>query len=267
MLDYFELNTNKIMRDHKFNLELVKKAGEIMMNVPENFETVNKSIVGDIVTQRDIEIDKFLIDEISKKYPTDSFITEETHNNKADWEKADGPTWIIDPIDGTVAYRYSGGSHTSISAAFADGGEILQGYVYNPFTDELYEAQKGKGSKLNGKKITTKDERGFPICVANNNYVNDDMINIIKTFQKVDPEFWLWVQGSAALSLAEVGAGRQDLHVHNFLKPWDMAAGRLIAEEAGAKVCDFKGNPLKISTTEIVCGHERLVDKFLEVWD
>jgi myo-inositol-1(or 4)-monophosphatase len=152
--------------------------------------------------------------------------------------------WIIDPLDGTVNFAH-GIPICCISIGLEAHGELIMGCVFNPFMNELFFAEKGKGAFLNGKPITISKKAelesaclvtGFPYRWAK---IDIDPIPVFERFiRKGLPVRRL---GSAAIDLCWVACGRFDGFWEYNLNPWDIAAGYLIVEEAGGRISDFKG--------------------------
>ncbi len=176
--------------------------------------------------------------------------------------------WVIDPLDGTTNFIH-GYPAFSVSIALYDGGETVLGFVYDPLKKELFEAAKGDGAFLNGKKImVSKAERleeallgtGFPFSV--HRFIDP----YLATFKELFLESrGVRRAGSAALDLAHVAAGRLDGFWELYLKPWDMAAGALIVREAGGTVTDFFGGDGYLSAGHIVAAPEPVLEKIVDV--
>lgn len=204
-----------------------------------------------LVTNVDKEVEALVIKEIVSEYPEHSIIAEESgiHKKNKKYE------WFIDPIDGTTNFAHNYPCFC-VSIAFSVNGILRFGIVKNPATGELYTAIKGKGAKLNGKPISvSKIKRlkesllitGFPYdrkTSKTNNFKN--FCNLTMVTQGVRRD------GSAAMDLCYVAAGKADGYWELKLSPWDVAAGVLILEEAGGKITGFKGNKYNIYDKEIV---------------
>ena len=154
--------------------------------------------------------------------------------------------WIIDPIDGTINFA-NGIPICCVSIGVEQDGKMILGAVYNPFMNEMFIAEKGKGATLNGQKIQVSNKSdilssclvtGFPYQYLDTE--NGPLQIFEKLIRKAIPVRRL---GSAALDLCWTAAGRFDGFYEHKLQAWDSAAGFLIVEEAGGKVTDLKGNP------------------------
>jgi myo-inositol-1(or 4)-monophosphatase len=196
----------------------------------------------DLVTEMDRRSETFLLNEIRGRFPGHSIITEESGNLKGNIDKL----WYIDPLDGTVNYAH-GVPNFTVSLAYAENGAMQLGAVYDPTRDECFTAERGGGARLNGEPIRVSAARrlvnsllvtGFPYDIRTNPENNLDHYN----------RFNLLTQGvrrlgSAAQDLCYIAAGRLDGYWEIRIYPWDIAAGGLIAAEAGAVVTNLHGDP------------------------
>lgn len=224
----------KILKEHFGKLEMVKNKGAI-----------------DLVTEADIAAEKAIIDAIHASFPDHSIVAEEGGSYQGSPENC----WYIDPLDGTTNYAHNLGFFC-VSIAFYYKKEASVGIVLNPVNAELFIAAKGQGAQLNSRPINVSDKKtlqesllvtGFPY---NLNTILNRLItrfkNCLSTSQGVRR------LGSAALDLCYVACGRFDGFWEENLNPWDTAAGVLIAQEAGAKVTDFKNRPFHIGNKKIL---------------
>ena len=221
---------------------LARQAGQILFESYEKDHQVDFKGVIDLVTEVDHASEKFLISEISRQFPGHSFLAEESGASGAKSEHL----WIIDPLDGTVNYAH-GVPLFCVSIAYSYQGQVLLGAVYDPMRNEMFSGERGKGAWVNGRplKVTSVDTlqrslmvTGFPYDSWNaipNNF--DYFAKLGKLTQGVRR------LGSAAIDLCYIAAGRLDGYWELSLKAWDVAAGGLIAEEAGALVTNIKGEP------------------------
>ncbi|MBI4015204.1 MAG: inositol monophosphatase [Candidatus Aenigmarchaeota archaeon] len=187
-----------------------------------------------------------------------SFLGEETglQDKKTELE------WIVDPLDGTTNFSICN-PFFNVSIGLVKGGKPVMGVVYNPIIDELFTAVKGKGAFLNGKRIfaTKKEDFGMAILGFCTKIYNPEAAKLHTVFMDIKD---LRKMGSAALELCYVAAGRLDGFVSFYAKPWDIAAGILIAEEAGTKITDFKGKSIDVNTKTLVAAPQQMHRKILE---
>lgn len=194
----------------------------------------------DLVTDVDRRSEAFILEEIQRRFPSSRVLAEESGAQKGD----ECCIWYIDPLDGTVNYAH-GVPIFSVSIAYQENGVLRLGAVYDPLRDELFSAEAGKGAALNGEPIRVAGETdldqallvtGFPYDVRENPENNlDNFTNFVLETQGVRR------LGSAALDLCYVAAGRLDGFWEIRLNAWDVAAGGLIAREAGATVTNISG--------------------------
>ncbi len=205
-----------------------------------------------LVTEYDKASEKKIISAILERYPDHNILAEES----GQLQKSKSPfTWIIDPLDGTVNFAHNVPMFC-ISIAVAKANEIISAVVYHPLLQELFFAEKGMGAFLNGTPISvTQNDQlsgsllatGFPYNVDTNPH------HCIESFTKLQAQgIPIRRIGSAALDMSYVAAGRFDGYWEVSLHPWDMAAGKLLVEEAGGKVSHYDGSPHKIFCNETI---------------
>ena len=244
---------------------LARKAGAILRDGYSKEHQVNYKGVIDLVTEVDHQSEAFLLGEVRRDFPDHHIFAEESGIIRGN----DEHVWYIDPLDGTVNYAH----HIPIfcvSIAYASKGVLTLGAVYDPMRDELFLAERGKGATLNGQAVGVSSATelqksllvtGFPYDAWNTEQDNfDNFVKFAKLTQGVRR------LGSAALDLCYVAAGRFDGFWELSLKPWDVAAGGLICEEAGARVTNVKGEADYISPPQSVVAsavgiHKRMLDE------
>lgn len=218
---------------------------------------VNKKGTIDLVTEADLESEKAIIGIIQNAFPQHSILAEESGLNGGSAENR----WIIDPLDGTTNFAHELGIF-AVSIAFSHLDELILGFVLNPVSGELFTAENGKGAKLNGFSISvsTTKQVSESLLVTGFPYNHPDIIDaIMYRFSRCTAAAQgIRRLGSAALDLCFVACGRFDGFWEQNLKPWDTAAGALIAEEAGALVTDFSGNPYHVGQKEILATNNKI---------
>lgn len=191
----------------------------------------------DFVTATDIAISGFMREELKKLYPEIGFFSEEEKGELRD------PSWILDPIDGTTNYVY-GYNMSSISLALYQGGQVVFGVVYNPFTEETFTATLGGGAWVNGRRIWVK-KREFKDSIIEFGAGSTRKAEADLNFEMAKEIFKSCIDirriCSSALDLCFIADGRIDGYFEKVLKPWDIAAGALILEEAGGTITDYTG--------------------------
>ena len=222
---------------------IIRDFGEI-----ENLQ-VSKKGPKDFVTKTDKKVEKILIDELSKTKKNYSFITEETgriiNKNKNIF-------WIIDPIDGTTNFLH-GIPHFAISVALQADDEIIIGLIYDPIKNEVFYAEKNNGAFINNLRIRVSNKSNLDECLFASN---------CEGIKLIYPKLNLRNTGCAALDLAYVGCGRLDGYFHDKINLWDVAAGKIIIEEAGGKVNDIYD--YKINKIDIRAGNPNIYEKMVK---
>jgi myo-inositol-1(or 4)-monophosphatase len=243
---------------------LACQAGRILSDGYEKDHKVDFKGTIDLVTEVDHASEEFLIHEINLLFPGHSFLAEESGASAGQTENL----WIIDPLDGTVNYAH-GVPLFCVSIAYSYRGEVLLGAVYDPLRDELFTAERGKGAWLNGRPLKAASANeleqslfvtGFAYDVWHSELNNfDNFVKFSKMSQGVRR------LGSAALDLCYIAAGRLDGYWELSIKPWDIAAGGLVAEEAGAVVTKVDGDPLYLRPPQsVLAANPVLHGKILE---
>ena len=214
---------------------------------------VEKKGSTDYVTEVDRRVEQIIFEDIKSYYPEHNFLGEESGeeiNNS-------NVTWILDPIDGTTNF-INGFPHYCISLCASVDGVPTHGVIIDPTRREEFSASKGKGAQLNGERIRVSDQKNLTdallSCSSRSTPEQNYKYNLLGTFMELyKNEITIRRTGCSALDLAYIGAGRLDGFWGNGLKPWDVAAGIVIAEAAGALLSDFNGNPKYHGSENIVC--------------
>ncbi|MDX1452301.1 MAG: inositol monophosphatase family protein [Oleiphilaceae bacterium] len=221
---------------------------------------VQKSYKGqqELVTNADKAADQMIIARIKARFPDHRILSEETYTDRSQAADLEQPIWIIDPIDGTVNYAH-GQNMVAVSIAFAMKGEVQAGVVYNPFLNECYRAVLGQGSSLNDQPLRPSGltdaskalvATGFP-------YEKSTVPMLLKRVEKILMHCQdIRRLGSAAMDICWVASGRLDAYFES-LSPWDFAAARLIALEAGARCGHF--NPVPEGFPPCLYGNDILI--------
>ncbi|MDO4622618.1 MAG: inositol monophosphatase family protein [Eubacteriales bacterium] len=222
---------------------VTRNAGRLLQNREESSKVYIKGDV-DYVTEVDLHVQKVIAKQLSEHFPSIQFMGEEKDNSELDHA---GMLWILDPVDGTSNLMHDT-KMSAISLAFVNNREVLAGVIYQPYTDELFSAAKGKGAFLNGDPIhvsTVEDPKYSLIGVGTSPYYHEYADWTFEVIKKVFLAFQdVRRSGSAAIDLAYVAAGRMEGMFERILQPWDFAAGKIIIEEAGGKMTDLNGKPM-----------------------
>lgn len=222
--------------------EITKQAGAIVMDYWGKSLILNQKKDAGFATQADIKSEAFIIEQLKQFDAGIPFWAEESgkSSDNSDWY------WVIDPLDGTTNFAHHI-PYFCVSVALAYKDEPQIGAIYNPLMDELFLAYKGGGAYLNGKKIQVSSCALQESIIATSlPYVaTDGFVHIFKGMQQVRSHVAaLRMMGAAALDLAYSANGHFNGVFFSNLKWWDVAAGILILQEAGALVTDFQGNPV-----------------------
>ena len=220
---------------------------QVSMKGPANF-----------VTAADRRAEEILRTELSKARPGYGFHGEEGGRHEG---KDKTHTWIVDPLDGTTNFLH-GIPQFAISIGLDRDGTIVAGVIYNPITDELYTAERGKGAFLNDHRIRVAARQRMNdaiVACGLPHYGRGDLDLGIKEIAAVQGKVAGFRRfGAAALDLAGVAAGRFDIYWERNLSAWDMAAGLLMVREAGGFVTDIEGTDAMLLRGNIVAGNETL---------
>lgn len=216
-------------------------AGELMQRGRESAQFQRDYKAGhELVTSIDLAVDDYLCRQVRSTFPEHLILSEESSPDLEVASQLDVPVWVIDPIDGTVNFA-QGLPHVAVSIAVFYRGERWVGVVYGPFLNEMYTGMKGKGAWLNDKPISVsgRDELRNAVVATGFPYQRDSLPELMGYLAAILANCQdIRRNGSAALDLCAVACGQMDAYYEN-VKPWDMAAGALIAEEAGATIGVF----------------------------
>ncbi len=249
-------------------IEISLIAGNILKSgYRSKYKISKKEGKHNLVTEYDLLSEKTIISFINERFKDHSILCEE----RGEFEKTSEYKWIIDPLDGTVNFAHSIPMF-AISIAISKNEELISAVVYHPLIEELFVAEKSKGSYLNGERLrVSKTQKlddailttGFPYnLVENPNNCQDRFLNILKLGLPIRRI------GVASLDLAYIAAGRFDVFWETGLGPWDIAAGVLLIEEAGGKITNYDGSKIILKKKNaIVASNDLLHDEFLRFFN
>ena len=245
------------MKKFKYIRSIIIKAGKLIDGSDIN---VNDKNVNDCVTNKDVEVERYLIDKISKKFPSDKFISEEIN---PDEKLLSGRYWIIDPIDGTTNFA-NGIKNYAIQIALVDDGDVIFSSIYNPTNDDFFYALKGKGSFLNNKRIKTSAQTILNKTIGTLPDFKSKRENLMYIFERLyDKVSRIQIHSSAAFDFSLLAKGSTSFHIIAKKKIWDYLPGYFLASQAGAV---FKEIPLSIDssiTLIIVASNEEILNKVI----
>ena len=243
-----------------------EREGAALMLQAHDVIAENKSGARDVVTEYDRRVQQLLEARLRDVLPEAHFYCEEMDEQ----EKLDSEhLFIIDPIDGTMNF-VRGFHHSCLSVAYARRGTVMAAAVYNPYLDEMFHAVRGAGAFLNGSPIHVAEEslRQSVVCFGTSPY-REDLAD--RTFALARALFGASLdvrrEGTAALDLCSVAAGRAGLYFELNLSLWDYAAGMLIVEEAGGVCRTAAGEALPMTgeKSSVAAASAQVLEEYLAV--
>ncbi|XP_014237002.1 inositol monophosphatase 1-like [Trichogramma pretiosum] len=240
-------------------IELVKQGGQLIReNINRQKTILTKSSEVDLVTETDQMVEKLFMNGISAKFPDHKFIGEEnTAESNRRVELTDAPTWIIDPVDGTMNFVHAM-PHTCISIALYVNKVAEIGIVYNPVIEQFFTARKGKGAFLNGQRIRVSDEKALSkalVMMEMGTSRDPEKVRVVmENLRAIVPlVHGTRALGSCALNMCMVAMGASDLMFEFGIHIWDIAAGDLIVREAGGVCIDPAGGDFDALSRRVLC--------------
>jgi len=217
----------------------------------------------DFVTEVDKNAEKIIINTIKNAYPDHAFLAEETGQiGEGDF------VWVIDPLDGTTNFLHSF-PHFAVSIALQHKEILDQAVIYDPLRQELFTASKGNGAHLNNKRIRVSNKKTLDGALLGTGFPYNDEIaatHFIESFKALFPEVaGIRRAGVASLDLAYVACGRLDGFWEFGLKPWDIAAGALIIQEAGGINVEITGEIDFMKTGNIMSANPKMIKSMLKI--
>lgn len=217
---------------------ILRRAAKRMLDF-ENPQVFAKGAHADFVTEADVAVQSFLLEELAKAYPGAAFFAEEKEGNVL----GDGLTFIIDPIDGTTNY-FRRRRCSAISIGAVENRRPMFGAIYDPYRDEMYHAERGCGAWCGETRLQVADvpfERAV-IGFGTAPYYSELFALTGRTMARVLPQIADFRRtGSACVDMCDVAAGRSDGHFEWRLQPWDYCAATLLVEEAGGRCGNILG--------------------------
>lgn len=251
--------------------QIAQEAGKIVREGYHSHKEVSHKGVVDLVTEYDVRTEKFIIEQLQIDFPGYTLVGEESHHGGYHYDKA----IYIDPIDGTTNFVH-GIPHLAISLGVWENAEPTMAVVYNPVLEEMFWAVKGEGAYCNGAELRVSTQNnlqnsliatGFPYAKVNAGieyrWTVDCISNLLPHIQDIRR------LGAAAVDLCYLAQGKVEAFYEIDLKPWDVAAGILILQEAGGKVSNVHGNTFDFDDKSIVASngkvHEQLLNYLEEI--
>jgi len=242
-----------------------RQAGNVIMRHLDRLDTLNVKAKArnDFVSEVDVLAEREIIGLISKTYPGHAILAEESGNRPGE-----GCLWIIDPLDGTTNFLH-GYPQFSVSIAMSRDGALEHGVVFDPIRNEMFTASKGRGAHLNDRRMRVSSIHRMEDALLGTGFP-------FRAMDHLDP--WLRMfrtmllrtsgirrAGSAALDLAHVACGRFDGFWEFGLKPWDLAAGCLLIQEAGGLVTDFDNAQSHMESGNVIAANPEIHQQMLDI--
>jgi myo-inositol-1(or 4)-monophosphatase len=249
-----------------------RKAGEFIRSSGDK-DATEKTNAKDFVTVADIKSQDILRQELARAFPGMVILSEEDAEDARKAMYAPVFTgFVLDPIDGTYNFKRDM-RESAVSIGYIENGEAMRGVIYDPYREELFEAEKGKGAFKNGKKIVVSgySELASASIATSNSYDDTAMARNLRRhlaiYEKTGSMPWTSCPGSGVLILAWVACGRFDAYHHNGLKPWDNAAAFLLVREAGGVVHGLaSGKDVPFTAAAMVAGSPSITAQLEEIF-
>lgn len=245
-------------------IRAARAAGDLIVREMDRVSDISVDIKGknDFVTEVDSQAEFTIINTIKSSYPDHAFLCEESGaSGNSDF------LWIIDPLDGTTNFLH-GFPHFAVSIALQHKGRLDQAVVYDPLKQELFTASKGKGAQLNNKRIRVSSKKELDGALLGTGFpfrVEQELDKFINSFRSLFPQVaGIRRAGVASLDLAYVACGRLDGFWEYGLKPWDIAAGALLVQEAGGINSEIDGGVNFLETGNIVSANPKVIKSILK---
>jgi myo-inositol-1(or 4)-monophosphatase len=249
-----------------FAIQTARDAGSILLEKFGRLTSVMKKGDINLVTEADLASEALIIERIKTYHPRHSVLAEESGEaivvgGDSNWK------WVIDPLDGTTNYAH-GYPCFCVTMALEHDGEIVIGVTYDPTRNEVFAAEKGEGASLNGKPIRVSAETQLSESLIVTGFPYN--FKEVPHFERSLKEFLLKSRGvrrdgSAAIDMAYVACGRFDGFWEEGLQPWDVAAGKLLIEEAGGRISYYDGSEFSIYRAPICASNGGIHEQMLDV--
>ncbi|HUB34492.1 MAG TPA: inositol monophosphatase family protein [Bryobacteraceae bacterium] len=229
-------------------VDIAREAGALLARYFERHVPYEMKGEFDLVTEADRASEGLIVERLRSHFPSHTVVAEEGGGHESPSEYR----WFVDPLDGTTNFAHSFPMF-NVTLGLARGTEVIAGVIYDPVRQEMFTAERGAGAYLNHRRIHVSTvarladslaSTGFPSRKRHHN------VNIHFYYQLAMASHGVRRTGSAAIDLAYVACGRLDFFWEFGLKPWDMAAGTLLVEEAGGRVSDMCGQDHDVTRSE-----------------
>lgn len=248
-------------------VKAARLAGKIIVRAQDNLENLSVTEKGqnDYVTKIDKQAEEAIIDMIKKAYPDHGILGEESGEIDSHAETI----WIIDPLDGTTNFIH-GFPQYCVSIGIKDKGKVCHGVVYDPVRDELFTASRGRGAQMNGKRLRVSNLEKLDTALLGTGFPFREfgfLEEYLDLFKALMPSCaGIRRAGAAALDLAYVAAGRLDGFWEFGLKPWDLAAGALLVQEAGGWITTLDGDTEFLHGNSILAASPKIHHQMMSLY-
>jgi myo-inositol-1(or 4)-monophosphatase len=250
-------------------VEIAREAGALLANYFERRVAFESKGEFDLVTEADRASEKLVVERLRTYFPSHNIVAEEGggHNSSSEYR------WFVDPLDGTTNFAHSFPVF-NVTLGLERAGELIAGVVYDPMRQETFTAERGAGAYLNNRRIHVSAARRITESLASTGFPSRKRhhnINIHFYYQLAMASHGVRRTGSAAIDLAYVACGRLDFFWEFGLKPWDMAAGALLVQEAGGRVTDMQGAAHSVTASDHILAdngalHEEVLEAFKAIF-
>ncbi|CAK6438688.1 unnamed protein product [Pipistrellus nathusii] len=251
-----------------YAVTLARRAGEVVREALKNeMNVMIKSSPADLVTVTDQKVEKMLLSFIKEKYPSHSFIGEESVAAGEKSVLTDNPTWIIDPIDGTTnfVHRFP---FVAVSIGFVVNKEMEFGVVYSCVEDKMYTGRRGRGAFCNGQRLQVSRQedvtKALLVTELGSSRTPETVRTVLANMEKLLclPIHGIRGVGTAAVNMCLVASGAADAYYEMGIHCWDMAGAGVIVTEAGGVLLDVTGAPFDLMSRRVIAaGSQALAER------
>lgn len=247
------------------SIQAARLGRQVLLDYFGRVKDVQEKFQAGLVSEADKTSEKVIEAYLRSQFPDFGFLGEESAGEDLSAAKnSDQPQWVLDPLDGTTNYIY-GFPVFAVSLGLYYRGQILTAVVDAPILNKVYCAWKGGGAYCNGERLKVSSCQRIEKSLLATGFFSEietELSEQLKIFEKaIRKARAIRRAGSAALDMCWVAAGVFDGYWEKNLKPWDVAAGVLMVQEAGGVVTDFHGNDFDIFHPSLVCGNPTMVQQ------
>lgn len=247
-------------------VEIAREAGALLANYLERRVGFEYKGEFDLVTEADRASERLVVERLRSHFPQHTIVAEEGGGHESSSEYR----WFVDPLDGTTNFAH-GFPVFNVTLGLQRAGEPVIGVVYDPIRQEMFTAERGAGAYLNNRRIKVSHTKSLSDSLASTGFPSRKRhhnVNIHFYYQLAMASHGVRRTGSAAIDLAYVACGRLDFFWEFGLKPWDMAAGTLLVQEAGGRTSDMRGAAHTITASDhLLADNGILHDEVLAIFN